>query len=60
LLATLADCRNAGVDSIRAPGERGNKLAAERAQTGIPLPAPVRNALADLARPVNVAVPWSD
>ena len=61
LLATLAGLpRAGGVENIRAPGERGNKLAAERAQSGIPLPAPVRGALTELARPVNVAVPWSD
>lgn len=61
LLATLAGLpKAAGVESIRAPGERGNKTAAERAQTGIPLPTPVRSALAALARPVHVTVPWSD
>jgi ureidoglycolate dehydrogenase (NAD+) len=60
LLETLAGLpMAAGVERIRVPGERGDRVALERAQTGIPLPASVRSALTKLAQPVKVAPPWN-
>lgn len=44
-----------GVDAIRLPGDRSNKLAAERAVTGLPVPQSLRDELLGLARRLGVA-----
>ena len=59
LVATLTALpTSAGIDRVRVPGSRGDRLAKERATHGIPLPRSVRAMLEALAAPVAVAPPW--
>ena len=46
-----------GVDEILVPGERGDRVLAERTQAGIPLPAGTWSRLAEVADRVGVAMP---
>ncbi|CUH68081.1 putative oxidoreductase YjmC [Thalassovita gelatinovora] len=50
-----SSARMTGVDEIRLPGERLNKVTRDRTAQGIPIPAPLRETLADLARDLGVA-----
>lgn len=43
-----------GVDEIRLPGERSEKVFEERSETGVPIPAELRRALDELADRVGV------
>jgi L-2-hydroxycarboxylate dehydrogenase (NAD+) len=55
----IRDLRNSqrlpGVDRIRLPGEGSHAARAERARNGIPLPAALAGALAQLARELDIA-----
>ncbi len=55
----IRDIRNSkrlpGVDSIRLPGEQSHAKREERTRSGIPLPAPLRQSLEQLAAELKVA-----
>lgn len=46
-----------GQDEVRVPGERGNRVMAERLESGIPLPAGTWSRLAETAEGLGVAMP---
>ena len=48
-----------GAEGVRTPGSRGDRMAAERRRRGIPLSAPVRATLEEMAKAVDVAPPWT-
>jgi ureidoglycolate dehydrogenase (NAD+) len=48
-----------GTEGVRTPGSRGDRMAAERRRSGIPLSVPVCTTLEKLAMAAAVAPPWS-
>ena len=46
-----------GYDEIRVPGERGDKVMAERMETGVPLPGGTWRRLAEIADELDLAMP---
>ena len=57
--ALIRDLRSSetlpGVDRVRLPGEGSHTARADRTRNGIPLPAPLASALAQLARELGIA-----
>ena len=49
-----------GTDEILVPGERGDRIMAERDRTGIPLPHGTWSRLSALAQQLGVALPPVD
>jgi LDH2 family malate/lactate/ureidoglycolate dehydrogenase len=54
VLGQLRDSRPAGVEPVRAPGDRGAACERERRADGVPLPAPTRERLVELAERLGV------